>query len=147
MPTQAPSPIDAGRALFNAGRYFEAHDVWEAAWLSTRGERRRLLQGLIQLAAALHKASTEGSARGCVHLIDAAVAKLEGFADRESGLALGRLRRDVRAFRVRAESWRRGESSAPGQPFPRLHSAAAAPEARTRPSRKASTRKTSPAGS
>ncbi len=118
--TPVPDAVERGRTLFNAGRYFEAHEVWEEAWLSMAGERRRLLQGLIQLAAAFHKASTGGSARGCVRLIDAGLEKLEGFADREAGLALGRLRREVRAFRLRAESWSAGDSGAPEPPFPKL---------------------------
>jgi uncharacterized protein len=146
----ASDHLEAGRVLFNAGRYFEAHEVWEEAWLSANGEPRRLLQGLIQLAAAFHKASTGGSARGCVHLIDEGLAKLEGIEDGGSTLALGRLRRDLRAFRARAEAWKRGEAAAPERPFPRLHpirSRAAAGQARTRPSRRASTRKTSPAES
>lgn len=144
MTGKSSSAIEVGRALFNAGRYFDAHDAWEEAWLSESGEPRRLLQGLIQLAAAFHKASGDGSARGCVHLIDAGLSKLDGFPDRDSGLALGRLRREVRAFRALAESWRRGESPAPRPPFPKLR---AALRARRRPARRASTRTTSRGGS
>lgn len=135
--------IEPGRALFNAGRYFEAHEVWEALWLTESGERRRLLQGLIQLAAALYKASEGGSARGCVRLLDTGIAKLDGIPDRATGLALARLRRDLRAFRTRAESWMAGDSAAPARPFPKLHRAARAAAARTRPSRTGSTRRTS----
>src|SRR5512132_3389935 len=108
--TRPSRSIEPGRALFNAGRYFEAHEVWEALWLTETGERRRLLQGLIQLAAALYKASEGGSARGCVHLLDTGIAKLDGIADHRAGLALARLRRDVRAFRARAEPWMVGKS-------------------------------------
>jgi len=141
----ASGPLEAGRTLFNSGRYFEAHDVWEEAWLSAAGVPRRLLQGLIQLAAAFHKASTRGSARGCVHLIDEGLAKLEGIEDAAAGLALRRLRRDVSAFRARAAAWKRGESEAPERRFPRLHAIrpAGARQAQMRPSRRASTRTTS----
>ena len=44
-----------GIALFNQGRFFEAHEAWEEIWRSTTPEPRDLFQGLIQVAAALHQ--------------------------------------------------------------------------------------------
>ncbi|MDM7324494.1 MAG: DUF309 domain-containing protein, partial [Thermus sp.] len=41
--------------LFQKGRYFEAHEVLEEVWREAHGEKRRFLQGLILLAAALHQ--------------------------------------------------------------------------------------------
>src|SRR5437870_2421253 len=90
--------LERGRALFNAGRYFEAHEVWEAAWLQERGRTRRLLQGLIQIAAALLKAARGEKPRGCVLLLEWGVGRLEGIADSSSGLALARFRRGLRVF-------------------------------------------------
>ena len=40
--------------LWRAGRYYEVHEVLEPYWLKATGEERRLLQGVILLAAALH---------------------------------------------------------------------------------------------
>jgi len=40
---------------FNAGRYFEAHEVLEGLWLATRGEGRDFYKGLIQTAAVYLK--------------------------------------------------------------------------------------------
>ena len=40
---------------FNRQAYFEAHDVLEEFWLTTRGERRDFYKGLIQTAVALLK--------------------------------------------------------------------------------------------
>ena len=37
---------------FNAGRYYEAHDVLEHLWLQTRDENHAFFKGLIQLAGA-----------------------------------------------------------------------------------------------
>jgi len=42
-----------GIELFNAGRYFESHEVLEKVWLQAEGEEKTVLQGLIQAAAAL----------------------------------------------------------------------------------------------
>ena len=41
--------------LWRAGRYFEVHEVLEPDGLKATGEERRLLQGVILLAAALHR--------------------------------------------------------------------------------------------
>lgn len=43
-----------GRALFNRGEFFVAHERWEEAWHQLEGPERRLVQGLIQIAAGLH---------------------------------------------------------------------------------------------
>jgi predicted metal-dependent hydrolase len=42
-----------GADLFNAGCYWEAHEVWEPLWLAATGAEREALRGLIQAAAAL----------------------------------------------------------------------------------------------
>jgi len=39
---------------FNAGDFFEAHEVLEADWLAAREPRKTLLKGLIHAAVALH---------------------------------------------------------------------------------------------
>lgn len=57
----APTPADPdaarflrGLALLNAGEAFDAHEVWEELWLEAGGARARFLQGMIQLAVAMH---------------------------------------------------------------------------------------------
>jgi hypothetical protein len=42
-----------GIALFNAGDYFDAHEVWEDAWHMAYGIKHEFYQGLIQCAVAL----------------------------------------------------------------------------------------------
>jgi predicted metal-dependent hydrolase len=51
--------------LFDAGYYWEAHEVWEALWIAAgrRGPDATALKGLIKLAAAGVKAR-EGNAAG-----------------------------------------------------------------------------------
>jgi predicted metal-dependent hydrolase len=44
-----------GIALFNSGRFYDAHEAWEDIWRSTTPEPKDLFQGLIQVAAALHQ--------------------------------------------------------------------------------------------
>jgi hypothetical protein len=49
-----PASFERGTALFNAGFYWEAHEVWEALWHAEgrKGPTADLLKGLIKLAAA-----------------------------------------------------------------------------------------------
>ena len=46
--------FERGRAAFNRGEYFQAHELWEEVWRDLAGVERILMQGLIQIAAGLH---------------------------------------------------------------------------------------------
>ncbi|MBI2362003.1 MAG: DUF309 domain-containing protein [Elusimicrobia bacterium] len=54
--------FDAARRLFDAGRYFECHELLEEVWRRSAGAEKLFLQGLIQAAAACHKRAQGGSA-------------------------------------------------------------------------------------
>ena len=43
----------AGVLLFNAGDFFEAHEVWEELWADSAAPQRSFYQGLIQAAVGL----------------------------------------------------------------------------------------------
>jgi predicted metal-dependent hydrolase len=49
-----PLRLEPGRAAFNRGEYFAAHELWEEAWRELAGAERVFVQGLIQIAAGLH---------------------------------------------------------------------------------------------
>lgn len=63
--------LRGGVAVFDAGFYHAAHDVWEEAWLDAAGGDAALLQGLIQYAAAVHHAR-DRNWEGCVGLAESA---------------------------------------------------------------------------
>lgn len=108
--TPAEDRFERGRALFDRGLYFEAHEVWEEIWLTSGGSERRVLQALIQIAAGYHKAFQERNAQGCVRLLEAGVSRLEGEAPlpaRLSAFAAG-----VRASVIPARRWEGGEIEA-----------------------------------
>jgi len=60
--------LEHGAKLFNAADYWEAHEAWEGPWMSAKAQGNALeahyLQGLILLAAAIHKARAYDNARG-----------------------------------------------------------------------------------
>lgn len=70
--------ISSAVALFNAGRYWQAHEALERVWRAVHEPAERLVwQGLIQAAAALlHQ--ERGNRHGTTVVGEAAVAKLAG---------------------------------------------------------------------
>ena len=53
-PTSYTEGYLAGIELFNAGKFWHAHEEWETAWMATGDEQIRLFyKGIIQTAAAL----------------------------------------------------------------------------------------------
>jgi len=99
-------------SLFNRDRdYFECHEVMEELWLEEG--RSSLLQGLLQAAVGLHHWDN-GNRSGAAKLMDAALEKLNGYADVVLGLDLSRLRQDLE-IRLRALSSR--PADAPFQAF------------------------------
>jgi len=47
--------LEHGIALFNSGKFWEAHEAWEEIWKNHPEDGRFFIQGLIQLAAAYHQ--------------------------------------------------------------------------------------------
>jgi hypothetical protein len=68
--------LQRGVELFNAERFWDAHEAWEQIWLAAQGDEKQFLQGLIQLAAAYHHVQRGTSPRGAVRLFDAALRRL-----------------------------------------------------------------------
>jgi hypothetical protein len=62
-------------ALWNAGLFFEVHEVLEAEWKTAAGAMRQALQGLIQLAVAFHHL-VHGNRRGARKLLREGRARL-----------------------------------------------------------------------
>lgn len=79
------SSLEEGVALFNAARFWHAHEAWERIWLVATGQEKQFLQGLIQLAAAYHHVQ-RGTYRGGVRLFDAALRRLAPFPPLHEGI-------------------------------------------------------------
>lgn len=52
--TDPSDQLERGRAAFNRGEFFSAHELWEEVWHGLVGDERIAVQGLIQIAAGLH---------------------------------------------------------------------------------------------
>ena len=55
LTTAEEAHLAHGIALFNSGKFWEAHEAWEKIWMNHPEEGRFFIQGLIQLAAAYHQ--------------------------------------------------------------------------------------------
>jgi predicted metal-dependent hydrolase len=78
MRQAADEYLARGARLFDEGAFFEAHEAWEDVWSRETDEsRRRLLQGLIQVAAGFHKLVVVGSADSALRLLTKGLTKLD----------------------------------------------------------------------
>jgi uncharacterized protein len=99
-----------GRTLYNAGRFWDAHEAWEEAWLVEQGEVRLLLQGLIQITAGYHNAFVRRRAGGAVKLLASGLEKLGPLPDALGGLSLQPFRHATAAALQEVRRWKEGES-------------------------------------
>lgn len=110
--------FEEGIQLFNARKFFEAHEALEVVWLKSAGDEKIFLHGLIQIAAAFHH-QARGNVAGCRSLLEKGVEKLERSGGARLGISLARLRAQLEPWR---EFLSREEPRASDQspPFPRL---------------------------
>src|SRR5262245_57537756 len=83
-----------GAALFDAARFFEAHEVFEDLWRASTGDHRRLYQGVVQVCAGLVK-HQRGQPGPAVTLLRRGLEKLDR-APAESGIDAAALAAAVR---------------------------------------------------
>ncbi len=87
--------LKKGIALFNAGDYFHAHEIWEDWWRATTRPEKRTIQGMIQVAVAMHHAGTRNIA-GAISVMERALRNLEDAGEIWRGINLQSLRADLR---------------------------------------------------
>ncbi len=100
-----------GAKLFNAGEYWESHEVWEIPWNAAKSQGDAVevayVQGLILLAAAIHKRRHYQNLRGGQLNYAKALKKLElvphGYALEKDGFDLEAFKLEVLAALEDAE--------------------------------------------
>ena len=108
-----------GARLFNAGKFYEAHEAWEDVWRPMKGAERDFFRGLIQLAVAMKKAR-EGNPAGVVRLLERADGLLAPYEPAHRDIDVTALRRRMSSLRAEAEAWERGAAKALSSAPPRL---------------------------
>ena len=97
-----PTLFSQGVSLFNAARYYEAHEIWEDLWRILDVPEREFLQGLIQAAVGLHHLGSQNFI-GADGQLTKSLAKLRKFPGGYYGIDIeglvGQLER-VQRYRV-----------------------------------------------
>jgi predicted metal-dependent hydrolase len=86
--------FEQGIALFNARDFFQAHEVWEDVWRVTSLPEKKKLQGMIQIAVAMHHYST-GNREGAESVMARALRNLEGAEPAFRGVDMVRLNAEL----------------------------------------------------
>ena len=102
-----------GIEFFNSGEFYDAHEVLEDVWREEQGPHKLFLQGLIQVAVALHHHST-GNVVGCRSLLKRAARNLNSYPENYFDLNLTSLRESLSAWQTALDQ------NAPVPPFPKL---------------------------
>jgi uncharacterized protein len=112
--------LERGRALFNAGLFWEAHEAWEGGWMEEEGDVRLFLQGVIQVAAGYYKAFVQQQPSGCVKLLGTGLDKLRPLGSAFCGIALGPFVAQVERTLSAARVWHAGGSPIDAREVPHL---------------------------
>jgi hypothetical protein len=76
-PSDLGQALEAAAALFDAGLYFEVHEVLEPHWITAGGQTREALQGLIQAAVGWQHLAN-GNVVGARSLLEDGSRRLHG---------------------------------------------------------------------
>jgi predicted metal-dependent hydrolase len=105
--------LHRGIELFNAGRFYEAHEALEDVWRESTGERKLFLQGLVQLAVGFHH-YTMDNVVGAESVLKRGLGNLVAYPDECEGI-------DVRVLQANVQDWIAAlKNSAPCPPYPRI---------------------------
>jgi uncharacterized protein len=89
-----PALVATGIALFNQGKYFEAHEALENAWRAERSAIRCLYQGILQIGVGFYHLQ-RGNRIGAEHLLLRGLSALAPFPSSCMGINLEALRSDA----------------------------------------------------
>ena len=97
-PCNQPLPPSAalGLRLFNSGRYFEAHEALEHAWLDEPTEIRDLYRGILQ-AAVVYLHITRRNYSGALKVFERSKKWLNKWPEKCRGIDVQQLRLDLQA--------------------------------------------------
>jgi predicted metal-dependent hydrolase len=87
-----------GIKLFNSTEFFDAHEALEDVWRAAPEPEKKFLQGLIQVAVALHHHS-KGNLVGARSLLERATRNLAVYPESFAGVNLSALLHELSEWR------------------------------------------------
>jgi len=98
-PQETADLFQRGIDQFNRREFFESHESWEVIWLAAPEPDKTFLQGIIQVAAALHHYH-RGNRAGAQSLLRRGLKKMERFPADYRSLNLEEIRAACRQWRT-----------------------------------------------
>ena len=84
--------FERGLGAYCAGEFFEAHELWEELWRDEKDDdHKQFLQGLIQVAAAMHKIQAQRNPEPAGRLLQRAMVRLSVFPPHYFGIRVDQL--------------------------------------------------------
>ncbi len=105
--------VREGIDCFNRANFYDAHEHWEDVWRSNLPEPRKLLQGLIQVAAGMHQIVDLHRTVGPRNTLAKAVVHLKPYAPAALGLDVDGLLDAVGRWQVWLERTEQEKPPAP----------------------------------
>jgi predicted metal-dependent hydrolase len=105
LPSDPDELLALGIAHFDAGRFFQAHEAWEAAWHPAPEPERDFWQGITQIAVGFTHYQ-RGNPVGAATLLARGAAKLERYEDGAHGFPVARIASAARAAAAAIEHGR-----------------------------------------
>jgi hypothetical protein len=105
---------------FNAGRFFPAHEAWEAAWRKLKGTRdEEFFHGLAQLGAGFTH-YRRGNPHGARILMTRAIERIRPYGPRHQGIDVEALAAATQAVAGSIDDARAARRELPDVDFPRI---------------------------
>jgi predicted metal-dependent hydrolase len=105
-----------GIRLFNKGRFFESHEVWEGVYTEAEEQHKPFIEGLVQLAAAFRIFSDFGETKGPVRMIYQALIRFENYQPAYLKIRVKELSEAIEAW---AKAMEKGAEKSP-LPIPKI---------------------------
>lgn len=102
LSADAAAVLRSGADLFDAHRFWEAHEEWEEIWQREHRPIRSFYQGLIQIAAGYHHWTVTHRPNGVQRLLEAGIVKLSWYSPDYLGVDVDGVVADARRMRALA---------------------------------------------
>lgn len=114
-PKGVPDDLVVGAALFNAGLYFEAHELLETTWRAAAGPERDFYHGIVQAAAAFYHFEKRNM-HGAQTLLAKSIRRLAPYPSPYLGVHLASLRNTLGEWREYLTAPREATTDQPSRP-------------------------------
>lgn len=96
---ELPETAREAISKFNAGEYYEQHDLLEALWMETESPVRQLYQAILQVGIGYYQIE-QGNRRGAIKMLSRALRWINFLPDRCQGVDVAQLRANTEGLRT-----------------------------------------------